>query len=487
MTKAVSKKKQNLIQTMLQQAMNHQVSKNFVASEEVLQKILTLDPNNASAYHYMGLIAKEYNGLDTALVLLERSLALDSNCADVYYNYGVLLDLAHRFDEAKVAYESAVKLNSKMDVAWFNLANAYYKSHDSDAVIRALKHFLSIANHSKTLYPTIVKLYADTGHLDLAKDFYPKAIKHNPKNEDLIWTGVSIIQYQQNGANTLQYIQEKVGELPHSLELRIRLTIYQAMAEWQMGLLDACEHSLQSTDQWIDSFEDNPVNHSLKSYRFFINRLLTYKKNNPSTLDATHSIYLIGDSHSLSNSNQTLCINQQQYRTQSILVVGCKAFHFAQSCDNKFKTSFSLAMSQIPDSSHIIMMVGEIDCRVNEGIINVYKKSHADLQGIIEQTVAGYVSFILSHTQPKGITTYFYGVPAPRRMIDVSEEDTLLQKQIILLFNQTLQHYAVQSGHHFIDIYGLTAGENGLSDGLYHIDDFHLLPKVIEAADVIFI
>jgi len=131
-------------------------------------------------------------------------------------------------------------------------------------------------------------------------------------------------------------------------------------------------------------------------------------------------------------------------------------------------------------------MLGEIDCRATEGILPAFLKGEKDLSVIIQEQVEAYVSYVLHQTQQKEFDIYFYGVPAPRLFIDVTNETMELLKNIVCLFNQVLQHYALTSGCKFIDIYQLTVGEDGLSDGRYHIDDFHLLPKCIEAADLLF-
>jgi len=483
----LSKKKAARLQMKLDQAINLQVQGNFVASEELLQQVLATNPKCAPAYHYLALIAKEFKAVDAAFSLFEQSIALDNKNAEVYYNYAVMLALEGRLGDAEKAYECAVLIDKKMDVAWFNLANTYFKNNKYDHVRYALNQFLKIPNHHVELYPNVARYYFDIGDIESTKDVCSHALAANIAQDEVLWTLINAEQNLQNVENFLT--QVKAVKLKTGLkdELIMRLTIYQAIGEWQLGLLEECQISIDATNQWLAGFKPNPINQSLLSYRFFLSQLLIYSRNNPSREPSNKDIYLIGDSHSLSNSNQTILLQDQLYKTTSKLLFGCKAFHLAQKNYNKFKASFEHAINTVPDGGTVIMMIGEIDCRVNEGILPVFKKGQQELTTLVQETVRGYVSFVLSRTQPRNIEVYFYGVPASRRMGDTSESDMEILKNIILLFNQTLLNCALQTGNKFINIYKLTANNSGLTDGLYHIDDFHLLPKCLEAAEVTFL
>ena len=50
------------------------------------------------------------------------------------------------------------------------------------------------------------------------------------------------------------------------------------------------------------------------------------------------------------------------------------------------------------------------------------------------------------------------------------------------LFNTALKNYSLQLGFDTVDVFKLTVGKEGFSNGLFHVDKFHLgakaLPKI---------
>jgi len=484
--KKTSKMKKKKIQNLLKQAVSLQDQKDFVNSEPLLQEILSMDPKHAGAYHCMALVAKEFNEFKTACSLMLTSIQLGYNNAESHYNYAVILGELKLHDLAIESYQHAVAIDGNMGLAWYNLAYTYFKKHQYKQAKGALKKLLMIPHHSEKTYSNIAQLYLDMGELDESNKICSLTLDLYPENQDVLWTSLNAIQRQhtiQVELNTISRYLKKNLTLNYSM----RITIYKAIAEWQMGKFKACQQSIDVSKQWLDGFEPNLVNLSLLSYRNFIQELLIYRQNNPSIQTCHKNIYMVGDSHSLSNTHQVLSLNQQHYLAQTRLCIGCKTFHLTAGHPNTFKKSFNDAIESIPDSSPVILMFGEIDCRATEGVLPAFLKGDKGLSVMIQEQVEAYVTYALKQTSKKNFDVYFYGVPAPRLLLDVSDENMEILKNIVYIFNQYLQYYALQGGCKFINIYQLTVGEHGLSDGRYHIDDFHLLPKCIEAADLLFI
>ena len=47
------------------------------------------------------------------------------------------------------------------------------------------------------------------------------------------------------------------------------------------------------------------------------------------------------------------------------------------------------------------------------------------------------------------------------------------------MFNSALKKYSVQHGCDMVDVFKFTAGSKGFSNGLFHVDDYHLGAKAI--------
>ena len=75
------------------------------------------------------------------------------------------------------------------------------------------------------------------------------------------------------------------------------------------------------------------------------------------------------------------------------------------------------------------------------------------------------------------------GVPSPNLKIkNYAGEDINHLTGVIRVFNELLRMKSEKLGFQFLDVYKLTNRGDGLSNGMWHIDDYHLSPEgVLEA------
>jgi Tfp pilus assembly protein PilF len=105
------------------------------AAIEQLQKALKADPENADAYHMLGIIALK-QGHDY-LEQLETASCLRGRDAEV-----VREDALSKFREAEVDFRKAVELRSEFSDAWNNLSVAAFHLDEFDTAISAAKNAL---------------------------------------------------------------------------------------------------------------------------------------------------------------------------------------------------------------------------------------------------------------------------------------------------------------------------------------------------------
>src|SRR6202008_158414 len=91
---------------------------------------------------------------------------------------------------------------------------------------------------------------------------------------------------------------------------------------------------------------------------------------------------------------------------------------------------------------------GEIDCRVEEGILPHFKKVGGDLDAQIRSLVGRYVSRTAEWAAPRQLRLHFVGVPAP--YLDavaalrgkIAPDDQELLVRIVQNFNRCLERAA---------------------------------------------
>jgi hypothetical protein len=137
-----------------------------------------------------------------------------------------------------------------------------------------------------------------------------------------------------------------------------------------------------------------------------------------------------------------------------------------------------------PRGANIMLSIGEIDCRVNDGIQkhirNHPKKSQSEL---IQSTVEHYLNYVHQITISKSLHVTIQGIPCPNIDTNNVEQSDLLQLiNLIREFNKVLQDETKKRNFDFLDLHTLTDRGDGFSNGLWHIDEHHLSPAgMIEA------
>ena len=151
--------------------------------------------------------------------------------------------------------------------------------------------------------------------------------------------------------------------------------------------------------------------HFCNAYSIFLSSLINEPRD--IALKDAPSIFHIGESHCLSFAHRDVSIDGCVHRIQPKLCLGIKAFHLAQSENNKYKSLFNHNFTSIPQQSNVFISIGEIDCRINEGFILASQKTGIALSELVQKTVLGYVKWFLNANLVNKHRYKFFNVPAP--------------------------------------------------------------------------
>jgi tetratricopeptide (TPR) repeat protein len=260
---------------------------------------------------------------------------------------------------------------------------------------------------------------------------------------------------------------------------RLELLINYAIICWLSGKYDQAKDAIvQSNFALLPAFNKSPNIHSLRAFYGYLEKLLQIRSESAAIYEgeAGQAMFFVGDSHCLSPSETILQFQGQSYRVLSTLIKGCKAWHLGRSESNQFKRSIELLFKALPPGSKIIVGMGEIDCRVDEGILPAFLKKGLDFHMTIPQLVYAYVRFMTTLANQYNHSLIFYGVPALSQELGVTlePEKVSLLSEIIDIFNDELRHTCQKSGWKILDVYGATINNN-----MFHIDKYHLHPKTL--------
>ena len=159
-------------------------------------------------------------------------------------------------------------------------------------------------------------------------------------------------------------------------------------------------------------------------------------------------------------------------------------WHLGNSFRNQFKDQFEGVFSSLPKSSKILLTIGEIDCRLDNGIIKYSKKfPKKDISVIIETTVKNYITYVSRINSNYKHNIIIQGVPCPNINIRTTIGENVSELiKVIKTLNFELKSISREKGFGFLDVHELTDRGDGFSNGIWHIDQFHLSPDgVLEA------
>ena len=193
-------------------------------------------------------------------------------------------------------------------------------------------------------------------------------------------------------------------------------------------------------------------------------------------------IHLIGDSHCLPAANRRITCGDKDYVCKSHLIIGCKSWHIGQERDNRYKYALKKIIEKLPESSLAVFAIGEIDCRVREGIYPYCIKKNLSFNNVIDSTVRSYVSTAIKIAKQKNITPIFYGVAAPHiaTLADIDLKSREMYLEVVRKFNEYLFQVVKEEGCEFLDVYRATKGENLVSNQHFNIDECHMEPTFFQ-------
>lgn len=235
------------------------------------------------------------------------------------------------------------------------------------------------------------------------------------------------------------------------------LWVRRAFCFWTAGDGAGTTESLDRAEAYADRGATAGGNHAnMSAYARFLRALIAQgvpKKQ------ATFDV-VVGDSHLFTHLHRA---------NAAELVLGGKAWHFAQEDMNAYKKNLQLAFGRQEKGTKILISFGEIDCRWQDGILPHCRKTGAAPAERTDFCARGLVRFCAAEATKGGFGLFFLPVSSPNlsalRQV-LPDMDGKAIENVVRVFNEALAQEAAANG----------AGVQAL--GMQsHIDQFHLRPE----------
>jgi tetratricopeptide (TPR) repeat protein len=451
------------------------------AALAVLRAAVVLAPDNSGAWTNLGTALGETGQIVEAKVAYGRVLTLVPDSAEVMVNLGVLLRGEGRRDQALGRYRQALALRPDLVEALITLTSGYF---DIGRVVEA---------------DDICRRGLISSGIPLEHFFEPSA----PQPFPLPPAGRTFTRDQERCLEKLrdlslhqQVMADWEGQLRPFLQarfsepVRYASLVLSAIAQWVgsegsgvPGTLAAARQCVGQGGVWS---RKDLRSHS--AYHGFLDALTRLERPSHEGNTDRQAVVIVGDSHCLSYHGATVDLGDGPQTLRAELIMGAKAWHLASTLDNPYRWRFNFLMDRLPEQATVVCSFGEIDCRIDEGILPFLHKSGEELDAAVARQAEDYAAYVCSRLQGRHQSPVFLGVPAPNFNAphypfgDTSPADKETLVRVIRSFNMRLKEAAARRHRRFVDLYAVTVGAGGTATGGLHIDNFHLKPDALALA-----
>ncbi len=162
-------------------AIRHHQGGRLQAAEQIYRQILAVEPNQAVAIHFLGVIAYQVGKPDEAVPRYRRALELWPEFAEAYGNLGMALKAQGELDEAIACYRRALELKPDYVEAHNNLGIALKEQGKLDEALACYRRALELKPDYAEVHSNLGLALKEQGKLDEALACYRRAVELKPE------------------------------------------------------------------------------------------------------------------------------------------------------------------------------------------------------------------------------------------------------------------------------------------------------------------
>ena len=161
--------------------LQHQCGHSEVAAGYIA-KAIELDPDYADACNNLGNIYRETDHYDEALRAYQQAVAIAPNHADAWNNIGVMRSGSGEYAEAEKAYARAIEINPRHVAAWQNRGTLSARINMFEAAIAPFRRAIELRPGDTVAYNGLSRALYRAGRIDEAIAVYKEWLSVDPDN-----------------------------------------------------------------------------------------------------------------------------------------------------------------------------------------------------------------------------------------------------------------------------------------------------------------
>ena len=448
------------------------------------QKSVQLEPMNMETNFNLGNTLQELGRLEEAETYHRKAISIKPGYAEAHNNLGFTFQRIGRLEEAEVSYRKAIKLKPNYAEAHNNLSITLKELGRLEEAEVSYRKAIKLKPDYAEAHNNLGNTLKELGRLEEAEVSYRKAIKLKPDYAGAYYNLSNNLSYMndlEKEINALKNVLKSDADnfgLKAGVNLAICNFLEGDFAESKKQVL-AAEKIQEKT---LYEFKTEKV------YQRYLLKILKWHEDKYLDVDKgkkNKNLYVLGESHSLASHHLRIQHSGVDFFCKARLIKGCKQWHLGNASRNQYKNKFESIFCSLPKNSHVLLAIGEIDCRLDSGIIKHKNKYPAkQIKEITRNTVENYLSYIVDNNSDCHHKIIIQGVPCPTidRFINHAEKEVMQLIEVIKIFNFELKIIAEEKRLGFLDVHKLTDRGDGFSNNVWHIDNNHISPEgMIEA------
>lgn len=207
------------VSPMLAEAFQYHQAGELAHAQRYYEQALEIDPNNSTAWHYLGMVGFQGGKMDHAATCLQHAIRLSAHPAMSYTLLGRVRKASGDFEGAIKCYQKAVEMSPESVETHISLGIVLRHQGRLEEAAQCYQRALDNNAHSFEARNNLANVLHDLGHIAAATDHYEQAILLDPAAAE-----------PRSNLAVLLHNQGRVGEAIAQFELAIRI---------KPGLIDA--------------------------------------------------------------------------------------------------------------------------------------------------------------------------------------------------------------------------------------------------------
>ena len=206
-------------------AIRHHQAGRLQAAEQIYRQILQVEPTQADAIHFLGMIASQVGKHEMAVEYMRRAIALKGNVAAFHYNLGNTFKNQGKLDEAVACYRRALELKPDDAEALDNLGTAYLDQGRLDEAAACYRRALELKPDFAEVYSNLGVVLKTQGKLDEAVASCSRALELKPEYAGAHCNLGNVLKEQRKLDEAVACYRRALELKPQFVEARINLGV----------------------------------------------------------------------------------------------------------------------------------------------------------------------------------------------------------------------------------------------------------------------